>query len=307
MGAVDFLAFGDLGIDSVVRLDHLPERDEKVWVEPEGDFPGGMMGNAAAAAASVGVTAGVVGMVGDDERGALVVRGLAERGVDTSFVQVVPDPTFWTLSLTTPGGDRSLLQFATPAFGFDWQRFDPSLLVGTRWVHTTAEQGDTALALLRSASGAGARTSLDIEQPFVQRNDLPDFLVHTDVALMNAAAAGWFGGPEAAAAFVARHSDAVLLVTLGEAGASLHEPGAEPLRIPAIAVEAIDTNGAGDALAGSFAAGMLRGLPVREAAELAVLVAGLSTTALGGFGPHLSVEDIRGAARERGRTWWEAL
>lgn len=307
MSAVDFLAFGDLGIDSVVRLEHLPGRDEKLWVEPEGDFPGGMMGNAAAAAASLGVSAGVVGMVGDDERGSLVVRGLAERGVDTSFVQDGPGPTFWTLSLTTPGGDRSLLQFATPAFGYDWSRFDTARLAGTKWVHTTAEQGDTVLALLRSASTAGARTSLDIEQPFVERSDLPDLLAHTDVALMNEAAAGWFGGPDEAADFVARHSDAVLLVTLGEKGASLHEPGAQPLSIPAIAVEAVDTNGAGDAFAGAFAAGTLRGLPIREAAELAVLVAGLSTTALGGFGPHLSLEDVRSAARERGHSWWEAL
>ena len=38
----------DLGVDSVARVDDLPRPDDKVWVEPEGDYPGGMVGNCVA-------------------------------------------------------------------------------------------------------------------------------------------------------------------------------------------------------------------------------------------------------------------
>ena len=307
MTVPDFLAFGDLGVDSIVRVDHLPHADEKLWVDPVGDFPGGMMGNAAVAAAAVGASAGVVALIGDDDRGRLILDGLRERGVETAFVRRIVAPTFWTLSLTTPIGDRSLIQFWTDAFGGDFDGFDRASLSDVRWVHTTAEQGDPVLGLLRDAAVAGAKTSLDVESPFVEREDLPELLAHSDVVFVNEGAASWLGGPADAAAFVHRCSDADAVITLGERGAELHRPSGLVHVLPAIEVDAVDTNGAGDALAGAFAAGVLRGLRPEEAGELAVLVAGLSPSALGGFGPPLDIGKIAGAAKQRGFAWAERL
>jgi len=123
-GPPAFLACGDLAVDSVVMIDHFPTADEKLWVEPAGDYPGGMMGNAAAAAASVGIHAGVVALVGSDDHGRLVMDALHRRGIDTRFVREVDAPTFWTLSLTLRSGARSLIQFPTSAFGSDWAHLE---------------------------------------------------------------------------------------------------------------------------------------------------------------------------------------
>jgi sugar/nucleoside kinase (ribokinase family) len=302
-----FLAFGDLGVDSVVSIDHLPQVDEKLWVKPVGDFSGGMMGNAAVAVASLGISAGVVGLIGNDVRAEIVLDGLRERGVDTRFVRRVEAPTFWALSLTLPSGDRTLIQFPTPAFGGDWEGFDRTLLEGTRWVHSIAEEGDPVGPLLRDAKRAGADTSLDIEFPFIVRPELLAVLEHVDVAFMNSAAADALGGHEEAARFVQQHGPSVALVTLGERGAFLREADGVCRILPATPVKAVDTNGAGDQFAGAYVAGVLRGLAPSEAAELAVWIAGRSTTAAGGHGPASTPTELRDLAKAAGFDWWERL
>jgi ribokinase len=303
----DYLAFGDLGIDSVVLIDHMPKADEKLWVEPRGDFSGGMMGNAAVAVASLGVSSGVVAKIGSDDRGRLTLDGLTARGVDTRFVRIVDAPSFWTLSLTIPTGDRTLIQFPTPAFGCDWDGFDRTILAQTRWVHTVAEEGDPVGPFLRDARGAGATTSLDIEFPFVLRNEMLQALGDVDVAFLNSGAAEVLGGAQPAARHIQGRGAGTVLVTLGERGALLLDDAGTTHTVPATDVAAVDTNGAGDAFAGAYAAGILKGFDPREALELAVFVAGRSTTALGGHGPAATVSELGGLAKIAGYGWWNRL
>ncbi len=70
-------------------------------------------------------------------------------------------------------------------------------------------------------------------------------------------------------------------LTLGPAGVMLAEPGGAPLLIPAPAVQAVDTTGAGDAFNGAFASALLAsaGRPgAAEAARFAVRYASNSVT-----------------------------
>src|SRR4029079_18853518 len=128
----------------------------------------------------------------------------------------------------------------------------------------------------------------------------PDLLGDLDVAFLNAAAAESLGGSTTADAFLHAHGVPTVLVTLGSQGAMLSLSDGQPAVIPIWPVDAIDTNGAGDAFAGAFAAGILKGLSAHEAAELAVFYAGISTTALGGHGPDRSLEELRSIAKARG-------
>jgi ribokinase len=299
---LDFVAFGDLGVDSVVRLDHLPDADEKLWVDPAGEFAGGMMGNAAVAAASLGASAAVVALLGSDTRGALVLHELRRRGVDTRHVQTIDSPTFWTLSLTTPSGERALIQFPTLAFGADWARA-PEAVKQARWVHTAAEQGDPVRTLLHDAKRLGATTSLDVEFPFVLRTDLPDILSFVDVAFLNSGAAEALGGVEEAARQVRASGAGTALVTMGAEGVYMLQRDGRDRFLPAHKVQVVDTNGAGDAFAGGFAAGILKGFSESDAAELGVFVAGLSTTAMGGYGPELGLRELRKLAKKSGYSW----
>ncbi|CAK0769002.1 D-beta-D-heptose 7-phosphate kinase / D-beta-D-heptose 1-phosphate adenylyltransferase [Gammaproteobacteria bacterium] len=65
-----------------------------------------------------------------------------------------------------------------------------------------------------------------------------------------------------------------LLVTLGDQGMTLLD-GAAPIHIPAVAQEVYDVSGAGDTVIATTAAGLVAGLPIRDALRLANLAAGL--------------------------------
>ena len=85
---------------------------------------------------------------------------------------------------------------------------------------------------------------------------------------------------EAAARALAARTGAPVLVTLGAEGALLLDGGGAE-RLPALAVEVVDTTGAGDAVNGALAAELAAGRPLREAARFALAAAALSTRAAG--------------------------
>jgi D-glycero-beta-D-manno-heptose-7-phosphate kinase len=72
-----------------------------------------------------------------------------------------------------------------------------------------------------------------------------------------------------------------LLLTLGEHGMILFQPGHKPHRIPSRAREVYDVSGAGDTAISLLAAGLAAGLSGRESAELANLAAGIVVGKLG--------------------------
>ena len=63
------------------------------------------------------------------------------------------------------------------------------------------------------------------------------------------------------------------MLTRGAAGAVLLPNGTE---VPAIAAEAVDTTGAGDAFAGAVCAGIASGVPLEQAVQLALVTAAIS-------------------------------
>jgi ribokinase len=69
-----------------------------------------------------------------------------------------------------------------------------------------------------------------------------------------------------------------LVVTLGERGAALVAGDGEVIRLPAAAVEATDTTGAGDAFVGAFAYGLAAGLDEIGAVRLGLACASDSVT-----------------------------
>ncbi len=72
-----------------------------------------------------------------------------------------------------------------------------------------------------------------------------------------------------------------VLVRCGADGCVVAEPGGQPKRIPGFAVEAIDSNGAGDTHVGSFIASLMAGLDLNRSALRANAAAAYSVTVSG--------------------------
>ncbi len=297
----EYLAFSDISVDVAVRIPHLPEADEKIGVLPMGQYPGGMAANAACAFAALGGRAGVVSTVGRDEHATFALADLAARGVDTRWVYPVDEPTFWTLALLGKDGDKTLLEFPMPSPAAKYEHFDLTALDGVRFIHVVADEGEPSLPVMTEARRRGITTGLDLETLGLDVPCLDDLLSLTDVLFVNSAAARAFAAEPAAAADVLRRRGPVtILLTRGAAGCLLSEPSGHLVELPGHPVAAVDATGAGDCFAGAFAYGRLRGWPDLESAQLANLMAALSTTALGSRGHLATLVEIGARAREDG-------
>ena len=85
------------------------------------------------------------------------------------------------------------------------------------------------------------------------------------------------------------------VVKLGPRGSAVLDDGGY-LEVPAIAVDPVDTTGAGDCFNAGFLYGLLNGLPRAEVLRWANVCGGLSTRAAGGLAGFPVLEEARSAA-----------
>lgn len=87
--------------------------------------------------------------------------------------------------------------------------------------------------------------------------------------------------PEALAGMLCRTLGATVLVRVNRNGCWVAEEGREAVRVPAIEMAPVDTNGAGDAHTGVLCAGLLEGRPLLEAVRRAGAAAAIAVTRRG--------------------------
>lgn len=279
------VVFGSVNADLTARVSVLPVRGETVLGRSLAVAPGGKGANQALAARRAGADVAMAGAVGDDSFAEPALALLAADGVDLAHVRRVGGPTGVALIHVDDGGDNTITVIAganaqaTAALVPDALLGASSLLVLQLEV-PVAE----ALALATRAHAAGRRVMLNAAPAAALG---PAWLRAIDVLVVNeieaATLAPAFGAPAEAAAFattIARRHGLAVVVTRGGQGALAVADGAV-YRVPTLAVQAIDTVGAGDAFVGALAAALDRAAPWREALAFAAAAGGLACTGHG--------------------------
>jgi ribokinase len=280
---------GNVVVDLVLTVSDLPNRGGDVIATSIATAPGGGF-NVMAAASRLGLTtlyAGAhgTGPFGDQARAALVAAGIewllpARVDLDTGFVVTLVDSSGERTFVTSRGAEAtlssadlprpvsddlvylsgySLLHDANRAALVPWLEtipddipvfFDPGPLVAD--IPSTALESvlDRATWLSCNATEAEAMTGLT------------DPTQSAGVLLAEARAAG-------------------VLVRIGGDGCLLAVRGGEVVTVGGFAVDAVDLNGAGDAHAGAFLAGIAEGKEPVEAARWANAAAALAVTRRG--------------------------
>jgi sugar/nucleoside kinase (ribokinase family) len=89
-------------------------------------------------------------------------------------------------------------------------------------------------------------------------------------------------------------------VKCGADGAFAAEPDGTITRMPAIAVDSVDTTGAGDSFDAGFLAAWLAGRPVRDCLAVGIACGSLSTRGAGGTAAQPTLAEAEAAARSSG-------
>jgi fructokinase len=282
-------------------------------------MPGGSPANTAVALARLGVPAAMAARLSGDAFGRRLRQHLVDNGVDLRFAVDVDEPA--TLAVVSTD-DRHRAGYTFYRSGTaDWGWLPGQLSAGPWDGITAVHAGSMALMIEPGCHEIEALLSAAHERQLVvsvDPNVRPD--VCTDRATYVAAVLRWAAvadivklsdddlrwlapqrEPVDVAAQLAAAGPALVVLTQGEHGASAVRPTGETVSVAGVAVDVLDTVGAGDA----FSAGLLRALDnqglltptgvraltareVSEALRFAVHVAALTCTRRGADPPRLT-------------------
>ena len=279
------LVVGSINVDITVHADRLPAPGETVAGGRLERAGGGKGANQAVAAARAGAAVALVGAVGDDDLGADALAALRLEGVDvtgvprldgiaTGVALIVVDATGRNQIAVASGANHAVTaaQVGSAARGrpgcvlASFELLDEPVLAAARIAHET----DCALVVNPAPARPLAAALLELH-PILTPNQ------HEAAALTGEPE------PEAAARALAGRTGAPVVVTLGERGALL-VAGSGSALVPAPAVSAVDTTGAGDSFNGVLAAELARGRELHAAVGAAVAAAARSVTRPGARG-----------------------
>ena len=275
----DLLFVGDVTLDLTMVVDHVPGADEKVHASRSVEATGGVVSNAAAAAAASGLPVRLAVQVGDDQASDTALRQLAGIGLRVEAARR-PGRLSRVVVLIEPHGEKRLVLDPGVSLAPDGEAVGAVSLDSVRHVHT-ALYGEAARGLIERCRSREIGWSLDLEPASFPSGveTIADVIQGAAVLFLNEQAARRIGS---GAAQRLLHMGARRVVsTLGPAGARFDEPGRSVSCRPPPRLPVVDTTGAGDCLAGWFLAGLAEGLPVERVLARAVTAASLSCGGLG--------------------------
>jgi len=251
---------------------------------------GGNSVHAATAVITAGAKAALIARRGDDfPRDALTA--LAEAGVDLGSLVEIAGPTVRNWVIYEEDGSRRWL-YRTPADRREQVAPQPGDLSGdllerAAVVHVAAMplgDGGRIVAQVRRLA-PGAVITLDTHETWGAdvADRVLDLAREVDLFVPSQEELAVLAGaadPTAGLGYLTAAGVAVAVVKAGSAGAYLLAD-CRITHVPAMDVQIADSTGAGDAFCGGLAAGIARGLSVREAFGLGAAVAGTAITGSG--------------------------
>jgi sugar/nucleoside kinase (ribokinase family) len=292
IAATDVLCAGIIVADHVSSpITHLPAAGELVLADQLLLTIGGCAANVAVDLVKLGVSAAVVGRVGDDVFGRVVADMLRERRVDVSSLLVTPGmETSQTLIVNVAGQDRRFIHtfgangaFRAADVPADRIARCKVLYLGGYLLMQEVRQDDLA-AVFTAARRAGVKTVLDVVTPgkgdYLPR--LERLLPQVDVFLPNDHEGELICGekdPWHQAELFHRLGAGTAIITMGDRGSVL--VGQERLRADCFRMPFVDGSGGGDAFAAGYIAGLLQGLDAAGCLRLASAVGASCVRAIG--------------------------
>lgn len=298
---------GSLNADLVVQVERMPAPGETVRGSELVVLPGGKGANQAAAAALLGGRVAILGAVGDDGHGRLLLDAAARAGVDTGAVVRLDGTATGTAVISVDARGENSIIISPGANGHLTPEYlAEDFFTGAAVLCLCLEVSEaTVLAAARRGRDAGAQVLLNLS-PYQPVG--PELLGQVDVLLVNdheagdllgrdVVEAGWDAVLSALVAVGVRRA----VVTLGSRGSVVLDAtaasGDRVVEVAAVPVEAVDTTGCGDAFTGALAQQIAAGRTLVEAAGFAARVAAIAATRPGAQSSYPRLDELADAGQ----------
>ncbi|EOO74640.1 ribokinase [Bacillus cereus VD021] len=275
---------GSISMDLVAVSKIRPKAGETVIGEAFHTIPGGKGANQAVAAARLGANVAMVGAVGNDDYGTVVRKNLENERIFIDYVVPVTDRTTGIAHIVLAEEDNSIVvvQGANALVNESVVDRSKDLLVKADMVvlqlEIPLETVKYVLAIceeykipvmLNPAPAQFLSEDILEKATYITPNEHECRIVLND-----------FTSP--IEELLAKYPNK-LLMTEGSNGVRFHN-GTEVVQVPSIAVDVVDTTGAGDTFNGALAVALSEGATLQKAIRFANIAGGLSVTKLGAQG-----------------------
>jgi sugar/nucleoside kinase (ribokinase family) len=262
---VTFVSVGNVVADLTIELPALPGPGDDVTATSSGVSAGGSF-NALVAAARQGIPSAYGGAHGRGPFGDIVRAALQAEGIAFGELEVPDLDTGWDVAITDATGERTFLTTVGAEARLDSGALALLALDAGDVLHVSGysfARTPSASALAAWVPDVPANVTVIVD-PGPLGSEIPDAV---------RARADWWSAAEGETVGDPRRGS---IVRLGRHGCEL-----DGERLPGFAVDAIDTNGAGDTHVGVFAASIALGFDPRTAAIRANAAAAIAVTRRG--------------------------
>lgn len=280
---------GSLNIDLVVLTSRIPLPGETLAGQELHLIPGGKGANQAAAASLSGAKTRMIGCVGEDPFGKVLLRSLKVTGVDATGVSRIEGVSTGTATILVEENGRNRIIIIPGANGevtFNYVSQRLGLLSCSDLVILQHEIPlPTVHEIIKYCQQQRIRVLLNPAPMYpipVDILQLVDILVlnETEAADLTGNITAGVDGAIHAASKILEIGVKTVIITLGETGAVLMDSNG-PIFQPAFKVKAVDTTAAGDTFVGSFAASLIAGRSPARALQYASAASAIAVTRLG--------------------------
>jgi len=283
---LDLICMGVIALDNILLVERIPQPDEVIFARKIGSFPGGTSANVAVAAAKLGAKVGFVGKVGNDLNGRKLIDDLKRSNVDASRVLIdYKAETTITYIFIDKQGRRTIIGLPGASELLSYKELDLDYLKSCKIFYTEGASPEVCLKVVRELKKSGIKISLDLSEIGASSgtDTFKNLVMNADILFSNRRSFQLFTKKSdliEPAKDLTRKGPEIVVITLGDKGCLVITED-DIISKPGFQVKIVDTTGAGDAFHGAFLFGILKGMSLEKAAELANAVAAISITHYG--------------------------
>lgn len=295
------VVIGSLNIDLVVNVENFPKPGETITSLNYKEIPGGKGANQAVAAAKLNSNVTMIGKVGTDGHGDVLLDNLKEQGVDTSYIKR-EDTTGKAFINVNAEGENHIVLVPGANYKVTKQDIDDHMAL-IKESEMLILQMEIPLPVIEYALEVGRKLDKKIIfNPAPAHKIDMDLLKHVHTLIPNEPELELLTGMpvenkeqiEKAAQSLIELGMNQVIVTIGSQG-SLIVTKDEVTHVPALKVETKDTTAAGDSFVGAYATKLIEGYSAKEAVEFASKVAALTVTKEGAQSSLPTLEEVEKA------------
>ncbi|MFI8496253.1 ribokinase [Peribacillus butanolivorans] len=299
---------GSINVDIVAFTNHYPNRGETIFGKKMVTLPGGKGANQAVASARLGKKVHMIGSIGTDLYGEIMIKSMKENGLNTTNVKRVQknstgcaiitiDHTAENTMLVVKGANDDLtvkdIQDAFSKINHSKVLLVQMEIPEEAVIESMIQARNKGMFVVLDPAPADGITerALQYADLIVPNKQETKQLTGIDVSDLDSA--------QQAAEYFNRMGVENSIIKMGDKGSLVYENGKTEY-IEAIQVTAVDTVGAGDSFAGALGSALADGADLVAAVRFANIVAALKVTKQGAQAGIPTIEKVNEFCIERG-------